>query len=82
MQDYPRFYWENLQGVSSSHLEMLELHYEVTFFINIWIYPLGTGRKLNVNKTFRGRPARHVQFTPCVQGVHFFHIHSIYSNIS
>ena len=30
--------------------------------------PLDTGRKLNVHKTFRGRPGRlmYVQFTSCV----------------
>ena len=31
-------------------------------------YPVDTGRKLNVNKTFRRRPGRlmYVQFTSCV----------------
>lgn len=82
MQDYPRLYWEKLQGVPSPHLEMLELHSEVTLFAKIWIYPLDTGRKLNVNEMFRAQPGRHVQFTPYVQGVNFFNIYPIYLNIS
>ena len=84
MQDYPRLYWKNLQGVPSPDLQMLEVHYdyEVNLFVNIWIYPLDTERKLNADKTFKGRPGRHVQFTRCVQGVNVLHIYPIYSNIS
>ena len=35
------------------------------------MYPVDTGRKLNVNKTFRRRPGcvMYVQFTSCVYGV-------------
>ena len=38
-------------------------------------YPLDTGRKLNVHKTFRRRPGRlmYVQFTSCVYWVRRYH---------
>ena len=50
--------------------------YEFSFTLKI-VYPVDTGRKLNVHKTFRRRPGRlmYVQFTFCVYGVttsHFY----------
>ena len=42
---------------------------------SMWTFPLATERRLNVHKTFRGRPGRfserlmYVQFKYCVQGV-------------
>ena len=45
-----------------------------SFSFQLKLCPLDTGRKLNVHKTFRRRPASserlmYVQFTSCIQGV-------------